>query len=129
MAQREFSLGAFLSVTSGILLCDMEELTDMLCFLCQDNLFTHQLPRAIDECRPYLLAKFPFLSDLAGAGELSSDSFTAALYQAEIEHGESLSIDPMPIGMHRVVHPVEEAIEKGMKVFGAESAFGHERSQ
>jgi hypothetical protein len=45
-----------------------------------DSLFTHQLPRASDECKPYLLKQFPELAEagtpknIARLDELISDA-------------------------------------------------------
>src|SRR3990167_7087526 len=36
-------------------------LTGIEIIMAGDNLFTHQLPRASDECKPYLLEQFPQL--------------------------------------------------------------------
>lgn len=123
--EREFTIGALLSVTTGIMLCLWEELSDLLTFLAQENLFVHQFPRVIEEAKPWLLECFPFL------GNYSADMFTvetlsAILKACEEEHGETLRIAPMPDGYHRVVHPVEEALMTGKKVIGLDQ---HERLQ
>jgi len=39
----------------------MDGIYDVLNFLTDDNLFTHQLPRAMKECEPTLRRYFPFL--------------------------------------------------------------------
>ncbi len=58
-----FPLGDVLSVTTGRLLSTkgVDGLHGILNFMTGDNLFTHQLPRAGDECKPFLLAQFPEL--------------------------------------------------------------------
>ena len=40
----------------------MESVYDVLNFMTGDTLFTHQLPRARGECKPYLLKQFPQLA-------------------------------------------------------------------
>jgi hypothetical protein len=39
----------------------MEGIYEILNFLTGDNLFTHQLPRAMRECEPWLKTQFPYL--------------------------------------------------------------------
>ena len=60
METREFHLGDILSITTGYLVSrrHMKGVYDILNFMTGDTLFTHQLPRAGDECKPYLLKQF-----------------------------------------------------------------------
>lgn len=61
---KNFKLGQVLTVTSGVLLCSVDELYEILNYLTNDNLYTHQLPRAAEIAKPQLLAKFPELNVL-----------------------------------------------------------------
>lgn len=78
MKTRDFDLGDVLSITTGHLVSrrHMDGVYDILNFMTGDNLFTHQLPRAADECKPWLLRWFPELAkagtskNLARLGEL-----------------------------------------------------------
>lgn len=59
---KEFQLADVLGVTTGKLLGEMGGLYEILNWLTNDELFTHQLPRARDECLPWLLHWFPELA-------------------------------------------------------------------
>jgi hypothetical protein len=70
---RTFPLGDVLSVTTGRFLSSrgMGGIYEILNYMTGDNLFTHQLPRAMDECAPWLLRRYPHLSREALASELA----------------------------------------------------------
>src|SRR3990167_2376272 len=63
MQTKQFHLGDVLSITTGRLVSPrhIDGVYDILNFMTGDNLFTHTLPRASDECKPYLVAQFPQL--------------------------------------------------------------------
>ena len=77
MLTKQFHLGDVLSITPGRLVSPrhMEGVYEILNFMTVDNLFTHQLPRACDECGPYLVEQFPQFSPFemdAAIAELDS---------------------------------------------------------
>jgi hypothetical protein len=53
---KQFHFSDILSVTTGRLVSTrhMDGIYDILNFLTEDNLYTHQLPRAMKECEPWL---------------------------------------------------------------------------
>jgi hypothetical protein len=122
-----FHISDILSVTTGLLVSSrhMEGIYDILNFLTGDNLFTHQLPRAMDECKPWLRTQFP---------ELMSDhpvmiGLLAALRMDMKERGqttevivawvnrvregmglpEMIPLYEMGADMHTHIDPIEEA--------------------
>ena len=71
MKTKTFCLGDVLSITTGRLVSPrhIQGVYDILNFMTGDNLFTHQLPRAMEECAPFLLKQFP---ELEQAGSVKS---------------------------------------------------------
>lgn len=71
-----FHISDVLSVTTGHLVSSrgMEGVYDILNFLTGDDLYTHQLPRAMRECEPWLRTQFPRL--------MRDDPLTAAVLKA-----------------------------------------------
>ena len=63
MKTKKFHLGDVLSTTTERLVSPrhISGVYDILNFMTGDDLFTHQLPRASEECKPYLLEQFPQL--------------------------------------------------------------------
>lgn len=109
---KDFALGDILSVTTGQLLSrrHMEGLYDILNFMTGDNLFTHQLPRAADEAKPFLLKQHP---DLAGvdASSVTKENWESWLEVQEAKFGATLSIEQMPSGTHQYRDPITELQE------------------
>lgn len=66
MTTKDFPLADALTVTTGKLLSHrhMDGVYEILNFMTQDNLFTHQLPRACDAMQPVLLEQHPWLAHL-----------------------------------------------------------------
>jgi hypothetical protein len=62
--KKSFALADVLSITTRRLVTSrhMEAVYDILNWMTDDNLFTHQLPRAARECGPWLLRWFPELA-------------------------------------------------------------------
>lgn len=83
---KRFHLGDVLSIATGRLVSSrgMDGVYDILNFMTGDSLYTHQLPRACKECRPYLLEQFP---ELARAGILENFTKLDALIEDSKNHG------------------------------------------
>lgn len=61
---KQFHIGDILSVTTGRLVSarHIDSVYEILSFLVGgESLWTHQLPRVMDECRPWLATQFPDL--------------------------------------------------------------------
>lgn len=124
---RQFHLGDALSITTDFLLSPrgMEGIYDLLNFMTGDQLFTHQLPRAQKECRPWLLRQHPQLdtSDTRYAVmELSVNLrsvtredrpylCTGWLAQQVLRLGEMLNVSPIPVDAHERKDPIAELKE------------------
>lgn len=113
---KTFSLGAVLTITTGYLLCRdrMDGVYEILNHMTGDNLFTHQLPRATRECKPWLLEQHP---QLAG---VEPDSATVAGWDDDEEsvyrwvdeqsaiYGETLPVKPLPRDSYVPFDPLTE---------------------
>jgi hypothetical protein len=110
---KTFHLGDVLSITTGTLLSPrgIEGVYDILNWMTDDNLYTHQLPRVMDECTPYLLEQHPQLRDI-DAGGVSRDNFREFLQQQIARFGETLEVRKLPAGVHYEIDPLSELAEK-----------------
>lgn len=103
-------LGDVLSVTTGHFLApggfgDVHALLD---YLTGDTLFTHQLPRAVEECAPALLRQFPALADVV-VPEFDDPSEVDVWLAARVaEYGEHLDVEPLAPGEHERRDPLTE---------------------
>jgi hypothetical protein len=107
---RPFPLSDILSVTTGRLLSrrHMDGLYELLNYMTGDDLMTHQLPRAVDTCGPALLDQHPQLRGVEPSYDIAVPDLTAWLTNAELKHGETLPITPVPAGMWDQQDPIEE---------------------
>jgi hypothetical protein len=88
----------------------MEGVYDILNFMTDDDLYTHQLPRAAEECRPYLLEQFPQLREV-DASEVTPENWRQWLDKQARKYGEELEVKPLPEGVHVKRNPIIEAVE------------------
>lgn len=133
MSTKEFHLGDVLSITTGRLVSPrhMDGVYEILNFMTGEDLFTHQLPRASDECKPFLIEQFPQLAtpemDFAVAelvemlktpsGKAESNKLilgwlsklTSGKYGVRCE--EKYNVKPLPKNAHEVKDPIAEAVE------------------
>jgi hypothetical protein len=108
LAYRCFHVGDVLTVITGRLLTSMEALHQLLDFMTGDQLFTHQLPRAADECAPRLREQFPDLAAIPEPEFASSADVGPWLASVVAEHGETRMVSPLLDGEHRVIGPLTE---------------------
>lgn len=128
MQTKEFHLGDVLSITTGRLVSPrhIDGVYDILNFMTGDNLFTRQLPRASDECKPYLVEQFPqfaatemkpVLAELGDAlkskGRKAKTEKVVADWLAKqvVKYGEMFAVKPIPTNAHEVKNPIAEAAE------------------
>lgn len=109
---RSFHLGDILSITTGRLVSPrhIDGVYDILNYMTDDNLFTHQLPRASDECKPHILAQHPELEEIDASG-VNGENWKQWLEEQVAKYGEQLEIKPLVSGIHKIKDPVEEAEE------------------
>lgn len=111
--QKMFHLGDILSITTGRLVSKnhIVGVYDILNFMTSDNLFTHQLGRASDECKPALLSQHPQLAAVTG-DEVTAENFKAWLDAQCAEFGEELMVEKLPEHAHEFIEPMSELAEK-----------------
>lgn len=108
MGTKSFPLAEVLSVTTGILVSDMGGIYRVLNHMTGDNLFTHQLGRAMGEAAPHILAQHPQLADVtvpAGLGPSTVDAFITEMAE---RFGPTVDLEPMPAEAHMHIDPLDE---------------------
>lgn len=99
-------LAAVLTVITGRLLCPIDEVYQLLNAMTGDNLFTHQLVRAVNECGGPLAEQFPHLTAIT-VPDTDSDSMVRAwIAEQEITFGQSLTVQPLDSWQH--IDPITE---------------------
>ncbi|MFA4941656.1 MAG: hypothetical protein WC582_03630 [Patescibacteria group bacterium] len=110
---KKFHLGDILSITTGKLVSPkgMDGIYDILNYMSGDTLFTHQLPRVSEECKPKILEQHPQLNDI-DASPVNSETYKQWLAEQVAKYGEYLEIQPLPSGSHESKNPIEELEDK-----------------
>jgi hypothetical protein len=122
MAAESFALGDVLSITTGRLVSrdHIDGVYRILNHMTGDDLYTHQLPRACDECAPVLLAQHPQLAAIEPPDEFTDATHVERwLAEQEVIYGEWLPVEPVAEGVHARIHPLEEACD----MVGADKVF------
>lgn len=109
MIMREFHLSAILTAYSGILLCKMEKVYEILDYMTGDSNFTHQLPRAHKEVKPFLEEQLPFLKKIT-IKEMKTEAVNTFMMIAIAEYGEYHVLTPIPPHAHAKIDPITEFI-------------------
>jgi hypothetical protein len=112
MTTKTFTLGDVLSITTSRLLSPrhVDGLYDILNYMTGDNLFTHQLPRAANECKPHLLEQFPQLKDVDVSG-VNSQNWESWLAEQIAKYGDEFAVAPLPKHAHEFIDPLSELAE------------------
>lgn len=107
---QSFKLGTVLSITTGFLLCEVEQLYKILDFLTGQSLYTHQLPRAADFGKTHILSIYPELEGIE-VPDIRTEQEVDVYLQSLIEKGlkEEYELSPMTDFVQK--NPIEELIE------------------
>jgi hypothetical protein len=108
---RKFHLGEVLSVTTGRLVAPghIGAVHALLDFMTRDTLFTHQLPRAMRECRPELLRQHPKLAGVPVPEGFDGEADVLAWLAGQVAtYGEFLVVSPLAAEDHTRVNPLTE---------------------
>lgn len=109
---RLFHLGDILSITTGKLVSPrhIEGVYDILNFMTDDDLYTHALIRAGDECIAPLLAQHPDLADIVVPEFEDSEAVFRWLDQQVLKYGEQREVAPLAKGQHPKIDPISELL-------------------
>lgn len=114
MTTKTFHLGDLLSITDGKLVSPnhIHGVYDVVDFVTGENHMTHQLPRAAEVVKPWLLEQYPWLADVTvPAGLNSKTKVYGWLNTITPTLGEYHEVESMPFGMYVGREPIAEARE------------------
>lgn len=101
--EKQFHIGDVLSITAGYQVSPREKdgIYDILNFMTSDDLFvSQQFPRALEECKPYLLEQHPQLKCVDASGVTPENWQEWLKKQVLYFGGETLPVRPIPWGRH-----------------------------
>ncbi|MCV7208347.1 hypothetical protein [Mycolicibacterium canariasense] len=130
-AARRFPVPSVLYVSTGGTagLCDSHGLAvvqELLGHMTGHPIFLHQIPRAVDVCRKYLVDQYPWLEALQPTNAQAGDARKLAHWVAKViaARGETLLVSALPGGAYAYMSPVDEFCEQLADGVGATAAAG-----
>lgn len=108
---KKFHISDILTILTGkmVSIRNMEGVYDILNYMTDDNLHTHQIPRVLDEVKPYLIDQFPgFLS--IDISDISEDNLINRIELIEKEYGSYFEVERLPNGIHEFINPIAEEV-------------------
>lgn len=117
MESRKFSIGAILTVSTGgeRLFAEIKEIYEILYFLSDDeNLMTHQLPRVLHECEPYILDQMPWLKEVDVSG-INKENYKDRMSVIIKKYEEFHYVTKIPKDDHDIIDPEDELKQMGYK--------------
>lgn len=108
---KKFHISDILSVITGKMVStrNMEGLYDILNYMSDDKLHTHQLVRVINECKPYLIQQFPQFEDIELNG-LNDGNLLFRVEEIEKEYGSYFEVKKLSEGAHERINPITEML-------------------
>lgn len=97
-----------LTLITGNLFVSVDRLYALYNGLTNDNLFTHQLPRAFRACEPVAKAKWPEIAETMARLVISPENYFALLQFARRRWGNEFNLEP--IKDWALVDPLQEAV-------------------
>jgi len=104
-----FHLGDILAVVSGKVMPPngLKGIYDILDYMVGERPFTHQIPRFMDECRPYLFMEMPWLEKI-DTSKVARDNVREWFKDQTDLYGESHEVLPIHHDDHEIIDPIEE---------------------
>lgn len=108
----KFAIETILSISHSKLLTEIGNVYEILNYMLDDNLFTHQLPRASRFCEKFIRAQYPQLDDWDFFNEqVSTENYKEYIEKAKAIFGNELEIEKVPAGTWTFKDPISEAEE------------------
>lgn len=113
MTTKTFPLGTVLSITTGHMLAPngIGGVYEILNHMTGDSIYTHQIPRVLRECAPYLLKQFPALAEI-DVSAVTPENWAAFMDDLSQRYPAEFAVEPLPPGGHYEIDPLSELAEK-----------------
>jgi len=112
MRQKVFDVGDILTAATGILVAErhMAAVYDILNWMTQGSLFTHQLPRAAAWAEPILRAQFPWIANANMTG-ITPENHAARLAEFREQFGATHVVTMLESDVYGHQGPLESLAE------------------
>lgn len=106
--KRIFPTEIVLSVVKGVLLCKIDQVYEILNWLLDENLFTHQLPRAGRFVQPIIEKQFPWIATI-DVSHINCDNCQEELKKILSANPKEVELTKIEGWQHK--NAIQEAIE------------------
>lgn len=94
--EKNFDLDVILTVTSGRLFTNIENLYDILNYLTNDKIYTHEIPYLMNIAKKYILSKYPQLVNVGRDVAINNwQDIKNFIDEQKKIYGNSIRISPM----------------------------------
>lgn len=109
---KEFDLGTVLSITHDRLLAPkgIDGVYEILNYMTNSELWTHQLPNAARKCAPVIFGQHPWLRDVSVDG-IVHDNWQERMAALKAAHGDTVALEPLPPDDHLTTNPFRDLPE------------------
>jgi hypothetical protein len=113
---RTFHISVVLSVLTGRLLCKMDDIYDILDYMTNDELYTHQLPRVSQEIAPHIWEQTQLPKEIEQqCAELlskqSEEYYAQFINEMATQYGDYFELYPVHSEDHEQIDPVDELLQ------------------
>ena len=106
------TLETVLSITTGRMFTKIDKIYDILNFLYNDNIFTHQIPKILKISKPYILDKYPQLASIGQDVTINTDDdIKNFLDTQKSKLGNSFTFTPIPKELYKNIR-IEDNLER-----------------
>lgn len=106
---KEFPTRDVLSTITGVLICDIGGVYEVLNWMTGESVYTHQIPRISREAQPVILALRPELKPtIAEAEQVTPDNYLEWRATWEERYGQTIAVPKLTIAEHERIDPVSE---------------------
>ena len=110
---KAFATPVVLTVVTGRLLCEIGRVYEILNWMSDDVLFTHQLPRVGREAKPAILALHPDLeAALEEESQVTTDNYETWRDAWIDRYGAEITVPRLSADQHERIDPHSELAEK-----------------
>lgn len=110
---RKFATADIVSAATGIMCSrSMDDIYQIMNYLTGDNLFTHQLPRALRVCKEHVKKQCPWVDTLDPTA-ITVDNYEQWRRAADLKVGAEHELQPLPPGVWESKDPIQELKDMG----------------
>ena len=91
---RVFATEVIVSAATGYLFCELGDLYGILGFLIGLDIYTHEIPKAVDVCREHIIAQLPWVAEL-NMEEYTEEEWQSWIAGVVARYGKRHKLEPL----------------------------------